>query len=88
MVLLNRENKEMSSSTNINPKSCSYGCNTSIYWNTSENAYWEVFSKKKHVCPNRSNKTTITNNNTSSNANNSPFYSKKVGYNVLKCPIH
>jgi hypothetical protein len=38
-----------------------------------------VFSKNKRVCPNRSNKTTTTNNTTSSNANNHPFYSKKVG---------
>ena len=38
---------------NIYPKSCNYGCNTQIYWNTSVNEYWEVFTKKKHVCPNR-----------------------------------
>jgi hypothetical protein len=42
------------SNTIINPKDCSYGCNTRIYWNTSENAYFEVFSKKRHSCPNRS----------------------------------
>ena len=46
----------MSFSTNtINPKPCNYGCGTRIYWNTSENAYFEVFAKKKHICPNRSN---------------------------------
>ena len=46
----------MSFSTNtINPKPCNYGCGTRIYWNTSENAYFEVFVKKKHICPNRSN---------------------------------
>jgi hypothetical protein len=47
----------MSSNTNtniINPKPCNYNCNTRIYWNTSENAYFEVFTKQKHVCPNRS----------------------------------
>ena len=43
------------SSNTINPKPCNYGCNTRIYWNTSENAYFEVFAKKKHICPNRSN---------------------------------
>ena len=44
----------MSSSTNtINPKPCNYGCNTTIYWNTSENAYFEVFSGNRHQCPNR-----------------------------------
>jgi hypothetical protein len=45
---------------NIIPKDCSYGCSTRIYWNTSENAYFEVFSKKKHICPNRVNKS-VTN---------------------------
>ena len=48
----------MSSSSNtniINPKPCNYGCNTRIYWNTSENAYFEVFSGNRHQCPNRSN---------------------------------
>ncbi len=46
----------MSSSnvTNINPKDCVYGCNTRIYWNTLISEYWEVFTKKKHICPNRS----------------------------------
>jgi hypothetical protein len=38
---------------NIYPKSCTYGCNTQIYWNTATNEYWEVFTKKKHICPNR-----------------------------------
>ena len=43
----------MSSQNNIiNPKSCIYNCNTQIYWNTLENTYFEVFTKKKHVCPN------------------------------------
>ena len=55
----------MSSSSNtniINPKPCNYGCNTRIYWNTLENAYFEVFSGNRHQCPNRSksNTTTIT----------------------------
>lgn len=27
------------SSNNINPKSCSYGCNAQIYWNSSENTH-------------------------------------------------
>ena len=55
----------MSTQNNIvNPKPCAYNCNTQIYWNTSVNQYWEVFTKKKHICPNRGNKssgtTTIT----------------------------
>lgn len=45
----------MSSQNNIIPKDCSYGCNTRIYWNTAENAYFEVFTKQKHICKNRSN---------------------------------
>src|SRR5687767_10963034 len=45
----------MSCTNTINPKPCNYGCNTRIFWNTSENAYFEVFAKKKHICPNRSN---------------------------------
>jgi hypothetical protein len=36
----------------INPKPCNYNCGTRIYWNTSENAYFEVFSGVKHQCPN------------------------------------
>ena len=37
---------------NIYPKSCVYNCNTEIYWNASVNQYWEVFTKRKHICPN------------------------------------
>jgi hypothetical protein len=40
--------------TNVNPKDCVYGCNTKIYWNTINSAYWEISTNKKHVCPNRS----------------------------------
>jgi hypothetical protein len=36
----------------IRPKSCSYGCGLEIYWNTEENAYYELNSRKKHICPN------------------------------------
>ena len=47
----------MSSTTNnINSKPCAYGCGIQIYWNSSVNEYWEVFTKKKHICPNRFNK--------------------------------
>jgi hypothetical protein len=62
---------------NIVPKDCSYGCNTRIYWNTSTSEYWEVFSKKKHVCPSRS----VNNNKPMSVSwdtnTNRPFYNKK-----------
>ena len=45
-------------SSNIIPKDCIYKCNTRIYWNNEENAYFEVFSGKKHICPNRSKSVT------------------------------
>ena len=41
-------------SQNIIPKDCSYGCNTRIYLSVADNAYFEVFSKQKHICKNRS----------------------------------
>jgi len=68
-----------SSNTVINPKDCSYGCNTRIYWNTAENSYFEVFSQKKHICPNRSKsvtQTTTTNNNTATTTNKPTYYKK------------
>ena len=36
----------------IRPKSCTYGCGLEIYWNAEENTYYELLSKKKHICPN------------------------------------
>ena len=66
----------MSQSSNIYPKLCIYGCGLNLYWNTSASEYWEVFTKKKHVCPNRS----ISNNKptTTTAATNKPtYYSKK-----------
>jgi hypothetical protein len=65
---------------NIYPKSCNYGCNTQIYWNSSVNEYWEVFTQKKHICPNRVNKTSttsFTNNIATTTANKLTCYSKK-----------
>jgi len=62
----------------INPKDCVYGCNTRIYWNTLTSEYWEVITKKKHICPNRSN-----NNNKSAGAiltNNNNAISKPTKY--------
>jgi hypothetical protein len=60
------------SQSNIYPKTCGYGCNTRIYWNTSVNEYWEVLAQKKHVCPNSRKPS----NNTTTQAN-STYYSKK-----------
>ena len=45
---------------NINPRPCIYNCGIQIYWNSSVNEYWEVFAKKKHICPNRGNKSSGT----------------------------
>jgi hypothetical protein len=55
----------MSSSTynnnqNINPRPRVYGCGIQIYWNSSVNEYWEVFTKKKYIYPNRGNKSSGT----------------------------
>jgi hypothetical protein len=64
---------------NINPKPCAYNCNIQIYWNTATNEYWEVFTKKKHICPNRSKsvtQTTTTNNNTATTTNKPTYYKK------------
>jgi hypothetical protein len=66
-----------SSQNNIYPKPCTYGCNTQIYWNTSVNEYWEVFTKKKHICPNRvyNNKpTTNTITTSAATTTNMPNY--------------
>ena len=72
--------REMSTQ-NIYPKPCVYNCNTQIYWNTSENAYYEVFTKQKHICPNRVNKSFAGNNNTSTvsvtTSIKPTYYSKK-----------
>ena len=51
-----------SNNNGINPKPCVYNCSTRIYWNTQENSYFEVFTKKKHICPNRSSNNANNNN--------------------------
>jgi hypothetical protein len=64
----------MNSSQNINPKPCNYGCNTRIYWNTIENAYFEVFSGNRHQYSNRrsssSNKKSLIHNSVVENKPN------------------
>src|SRR5215210_8932021 len=84
---------EMSySQNNINPKDCVYGCNTKIYWNTAENSYFEVFTKKKHICPNRSSNkpTTTTTTNTTTAAATTvtkpTYYNKKPWSNTTPKP--
>ena len=37
----------------IRSKNCTYGCGVEIYWNTEENTYFELYSRRKHICPNR-----------------------------------
>ena len=75
-------NTTSNSNTNIIPKDCSYGCSTRIYWNTAENAYFEVFTKQKHVCPNRSNANNT--NRTSSFYNKKPWTPKPKMSNSLE----
>ena len=78
-------------SQNIIPKDCSYGCNTRIYWNTATSEYWEVFTKKKHICPNRvNNNKPITANNVEGTAatttNTKPTYYSKKSCNTQPKP--
>ena len=68
----------MSSTTNIIPKDCSYQCGKRIYWSVADNAFLEVFTKQKHICPNRSNTTTAGSAATATNRT-LPFYTKKYG---------
>lgn len=75
--------------TNINPKDCVYGCNTRIYWNTLISEYWEVFTKKKHICPNRSNNNKsvaaqINNNTTPKPTNYNNNYKNNYNNNYKK----
>jgi hypothetical protein len=75
-----------SNQNNIIPKDCSYGCSTRIYWNTTENVYFEVFSQKKHSCPNRVKKSSVTsfNNNSTTTTNKPIYYSKRSWSNTPK----
>ena len=45
---------------NIHPKPYAYGCSIQIYWTTSANEYWNIFTKKKHICPNHGQKSATT----------------------------
>ena len=81
-------NTTSNQNNNIYPKSCGYGCGLQIYWNTSENTYYEVFSKKKHICPNFGNNKKPVSANTSNNiagtaatTNTKPIYYNKKPWN-------
>src|SRR5687767_1267465 len=63
------------STQDIYPKPCVYNCGIQIYWNASVNEYWEVFTQKKHICPNRVNKSTTTAPATTTNR--PTYYNKK-----------
>ena len=53
---------------NINPKPCVYNCGVQIFWNTRTNEYCEVFTKKKHICPNSArNGKSVTQSTTTNN---------------------
>ncbi len=67
-----------STATTINSINCVYGCNTRIYWNKSISEYWEVLTKKKHICPKRSNNKSVS---TLSNNNNTTATIKPTNYN-------
>src|SRR5215211_5794159 len=69
---------------NLYPNSCNYGSNTQIYGNGSVNEYWEVFTKKKHICPNRSRNAKPTNTTTTNNTK--PTYYKKPWSNEQPKP--
>ena len=77
---------------NINPRPCVYNCGIQIYWNTATSEYWEVFTKKKHICPNRVNKpsqvNTTSNNVTASTttSNTKPTYYIKKPWNTQPKP--
>ena len=76
----------MSNTTNvINPKPCNYNCGTRIYWNTSENAYFEVFSGNRHQCPNRQHNKK-SNNITQTTTTKPNYYSKKSYYATQQQP--
>jgi hypothetical protein len=84
-----KDKKDIMSSTNtiINHIPCIYDCNTRIYWDTSENAYLEEFTKMKHICPNRSNGKPITNNNTAVPVAKSIIIINLQNNQNPKCPI-
>jgi hypothetical protein len=71
-------NTTSNQNNNIYLKPCVYNCGIQIYWNTATSEYWEVFTKKKHICPNRVNKASATNTtNSPTGVSSKPTYYKK-----------
>ena len=75
-----------SNQNNINPKSCIYGCGLQIYWNSDYNQYWEVFSQKKHICPNRQQQQSKPTTTTTTAAATKPTYYNKKPWNAQPKP--
>ncbi len=74
---------------NIYSKPCVYNCGIQIFWNTATNEYWEVFTKKKHICPNRVNKPVSVNTANSiatTTSNTKPTYYSKKPWNAQPKP--
>jgi len=69
-----------SNNQNINPRPCVYNCGIQIYWNDSVNEYWEVFNKKKHICPNRTRNTNSITTTTTDSGITPPSDSPKPRY--------
>ena len=66
------------STQDIYQKPCVYNCGIQIYWNASVNEYWEVFTKKEHICPNRSSsQSKPPSTNTATTTTNRPTYYNK-----------
>ena len=83
------------SNSNIYLKPCVYNCGIQIYWNTATSEYWEVFTKKKHICPNRVNNKPVTSNNNTfaavvgtaaTTSNTKPTYYSKNPWNTQPKP--
>ena len=82
--------KMASTNQNIYPKPCVYNCGVQIFWNTATSEYWEVFTKKKHICPNRVNNKSVTANTTNNVAattgSTKPTYYSKRPWNTQPKP--
>ena len=72
----------MSSTNTIYPKPCIYNCGIQIFWNTATSEYLEVFTKKKHICPNRVNNKTQTTTYQTTTSNTKPTYYSKKPWNT------
>ena len=62
----------------IRPKSCTYSCGVEIYWNTEENTYYELYSRKKHICPNLLTCNKDSTGNLPATASKPSYYTKEL----------